>query len=207
MAVAAFTRQIKTGLFLHVQPVALHDIYPDTMSPDNSKNFRNALGHFASGVAIVTAADGDKEQDPVGVTISSFNSVSLNPPLVLFSLDRSTNSLPVFEKAEGYAINILEHSAEDLCMRFAQPLSDKWQNLEYGTGYADAPLLPQSIVQFECKPYAQYDGGDHIIFVAEVIRFRVDDGYPLVFYKGKFQELKDWHEPKDEDIWPLDIKS
>lgn len=166
------------------------------------KGFRNALGCFASGVAIVTART---EQAVAGMTISSFNSVSLDPPLVLFSIDSRANSMPIFEQAEGYAINILEHAEEELCMRFARALTDKWDGLEYESGYAGAPLLGGSIVQFECKPYARYDGGDHTIFVAEVIRYREYDGYPLVFFKGKFQELKSGHDVQEQEMWPLGI--
>lgn len=166
------------------------------------KAFRDALGHFASGLAIVTAQGEGGEL--AGMTISSFNSVSLTPPLVLFSIDRRANSLPIYEQASGYAINILEHAEEELCMRFARALTDKWEGLEYDLGYGGAPLLSGSIVRFECKPYAQYEGGDHIIFVAEVVRFQTASGYPLVFYKGRFQELSDGH-AVEEPMWPLDI--
>lgn len=167
------------------------------------KLFRDALGHFASGVAIVTAKGENEEL--AGMTISSFNSVSLDPPLVLFSIDRKAYSLPIYEQADGYAINILEHDEQDLCMRFAKALGDKWTGLDYTIGYGGAPLLSGSIVSFECKPYQQYEGGDHIIFLAEVVQFQVNKGYPLVFYKGRFQKLTDGNKVVEEETWPLSI--
>ncbi len=164
--------------------------------------FRNALGRFATGVTIVTTTDA--EGRPLGMTMSSFNSVSLSPPLVLFSIDRRANSLPEYELAKGFAINVLDQQDEELCMRFARALTDKWDQVPYQPGFERAPLLNGTIAQFECKPYARYDGGDHVIFVVEVVDFHVQPGTPLVFYSGKFQQLSDGNKASD-DVWPLAI--
>lgn len=153
------------------------------------RDFRDALGHFATGVAVVTACDGTGE--PVGMTMSSFNAVSLEPPLVLFSVARNANSLASMRDARGYAVNILGRSQEHLSARFARPLTDKWQAVVHSTGYGDAPVLSDVLAHFECKPYAQYDGGDHVIFVCEVLRFATSsaDDEPLIFYRGRYHSL------------------
>ena len=150
--------------------------------------YRSALGQFATGVVVVTAAT---DQDtPVGMTMNSFNSVSLDPPLVLFSIDRGALSLEAFRAAKGYAINVLAEDHEELCLRFAKPQADKWKNLVTHPGEGGAPLIEDAIAYFECVPWATYDGGDHVIFVCRVIRFNRgrDDG-ALVCFNGRFQAL------------------
>jgi len=152
--------------------------------------FREALGHFATGVAVVTARD--PENRPVGMTMSSFNAVSLDPPLVLFSVARSAKSLVAMQRARGFAVNILGHAQTDVSARFARAMSDKWQTVDHTPGYGDAPVLDDVLAHFECKPYAQYDGGDHVIFVCEVLRFATGAGSadePLIFYRGQYHRL------------------
>lgn len=151
--------------------------------------FRDALGCFATGVAIVTARNADAE--PIGMTISSFNSVSLDPPLVLFSVDRKALSLPGMCAAQGYAVNVLGRPQQHLSARFARSHADKWLDVEHSPGFGGAPVLAGVLAHFECKPYAQYEGGDHVIFVCEVVRAvraeRADE--PLIFYRGKYHAL------------------
>lgn len=169
----------------------------------DSKAFRQALSEFATGVAVITAESSGGE--PIGMTMSSFNSVSIDPPLVLFSVDRSANSLPAMSTAKGFAVNILGREQEDISNRFARALSDKWSRIKCTLGHAQAPLITGSLASFECEPYAQYDGGDHMIFVVRVIRYTVRAGNPapLVFFRGRYRDLVG--ETEREPSWPLPI--
>lgn len=154
----------------------------------DKREFRNSLGSFVTGVTVVTAEDDDG--DCVGITVNSFNSVSLDPPLVLFSVDRNAMSLPVFQNAKLLAINVLGEHQHEISNRFARKAEDKWNGIDHLVGETGCRLLPEAVAWFECRPYAQYDGGDHIIFVCEVLKFDVDPrGRPLVFYKGKYCNL------------------
>jgi flavin reductase (DIM6/NTAB) family NADH-FMN oxidoreductase RutF len=153
----------------------------------DQREFRNALGQFATGVTIVTAADGDVR---LGATISSFNSVSLDPPLVLFSLLRNSFGFSQWKKAKSYCIAILGESQRDLSNRFAKGGSDKWEGIKDERARNGAPLVPGAIAYFECEPYSICDGGDHEIFVCRVTDFRVTFGPPsLIFYAGKYRHL------------------
>lgn len=162
---------------------------------------RKALGQFPTGVCIVAAAVDD---ELVGMTISSFNTLSLVPPLVLFSIDCRAHSLPKWEKACGYAINVLSHDQHHLSNKFARSLSNKWEGVRFERGFADAPVFAGVAAAFECTPWAIHDGGDHRLFIAEVMRVRLHrDQSPLVFAKGRYAEIG---RPEGEaPLWPLDI--
>ncbi|MEQ8667104.1 MAG: flavin reductase family protein [Rhodospirillales bacterium] len=150
--------------------------------------FRQALGTFATGVTVVTARAPNDEL--LGVTVSSFNSVSLDPPLVLFSLDRRASSVGAYEAASHFAVNVLDRSQIELCEKFAQPLSDKWNGVAFEDGAGRAPVLPGSLAVFECRAWATYDGGDHVIFVGEVVNLRArHDGSPLLFHGGAYKSV------------------
>ena len=111
--------------------------------------------------------------------------MSLDPPLVLFSIDRRAASLPLWEKAEGYAINVLSENQKDISNRFARPLSNKWEGARFENGSSDAPVLPGVAAVFDCAPWARHDGGDHMLFIARVKQFRSSaDRQPLVFCQG-----------------------
>lgn len=154
----------------------------------DTREFRRALGRYATGIAVVTATAPDGER--LGITVNSFSSVSLNPPLVLFSAARNLNCLNKLLRAGGWAVNVLKAGQRDISQRFATPLCDKWQGIEPSTGISGAPLLPDSLAVFECEPYARYDGGDHKILVGRVMRFAdSDDGLPLVFFGGAIRHL------------------
>jgi len=139
------------------------------------------------------------------MTISSFNSVSIDPPLVLFSIDRRANSLPAMLEAKGFAVNILGREQEHISNRFARALSDKWDQVKRSVGHAQAPLITGALAHFECEPYANYDGGDHVIFVVRVLRHTVRPGNaaPLVFFRGRYRDVVD--ESDREPSWPLPI--
>ncbi len=152
------------------------------------KSLRRALGCFATGVTVVTGLGANGEK--LGVTASSFNSVSLDPPLVLFSLNRRAYSMPHFLDSGHFAVNVLREGQEYLADRFAMPLADKWDGIDHEIWDFGCPILTESLAIFECRTRYTYDGGDHVIFVGEVERMRADDtGHPLLFYGGRYQAL------------------
>ncbi len=153
-------------------------------------DFRRALGRFATGVAIVSVMDAVGR--PAGMTISSFNSVSLEPPLILFSIARSALSLPILSEARSYAVNILAEEQAELSSRFAKSQANKWYDVDFAVGQSGAPLIHGALAHFECEPYAQYDGGDHVIFVGRVGHFNHSaQEKPLVFFEGRYRSLQD----------------
>src|SRR5246127_503902 len=135
-------------------------------SPIDPRDFRNALGTFGTGVTIVTAMSGDGK--PYGVTCNSFASVSLNPPLVLWSLGMFSQRLPVFQNASHFAVNVLGASQQALAKKFANSSEDKFAGVEWTPGLGGAPLLSGSVANFQCRAADRYYGGDHVIFLGAV---------------------------------------
>ena len=157
------------------------------MTQDNTfdaRNFRQALGSFATGVTIITTRCGDGS--PVGITANSFNSVSLEPPMVLWSLAKSSRSLPAFETAQHWAVHILAADQEALSNRFARSGADKFAGLEPETGIGGSPLLGGCATRLQCSTAFRYEGGDHIIFVGRVLGFDHNPVAPLVFHSGSY---------------------
>ncbi len=153
--------------------------------PGDAAALRRALGWFATGVTIATTRDAAGQ--PVGLTCNSFNSVSLDPPLVLWSLGRSSYSRPAFEQAEHFAINVLPADQEALARRFARPLGDKWADVDWTAGPLGVPRLPLALASFDCKVRERFQGGDHLIFLGEVVEMQSREvGEPLVFLRGRF---------------------
>ncbi len=150
----------------------------------DSMEFRRALGTFTTGVTVITARSADGV--PVGVTANSFSSVSLDPPLVLWSLANTAHSLAVFQDAEYFAIHILAAEQQDLSNRFASRGEDKFANLEVEDGLGHTPLLNGCSTRMQCKTVHQYEGGDHTIFVGEVMDLVSSGVPPLVFQAGKY---------------------
>lgn len=159
---------------------------PLALPPDfSARAFRDALGMFATGVTIVTARAPDGS--PVGLTANSFNSVSLQPPLVLWSLARQAACLDAFTQGKHYAINVLAADQQALAERFAFRGDDRWEGVVFDPGVHGAPLLPGTVAQFECFNRSQYVEGDHVIFVGEVERCRHQAGAaPLLYHGGRF---------------------
>lgn len=149
------------------------------------KDFRRALSQFPTGVTVITTLDA--EGKPVGVTASSFNSVSMDPVLVLWSIDKGAHSLSAFENAENFAVNILGQDQVSTSNNFASRGEDKFANAAYSNGLGGSPILDEYAAQFECKTWAVYEGGDHLILVGEVINYRYNDSVePLVFARGSY---------------------
>lgn len=149
------------------------------------ERFRAALGRFATGVTIVTARAADGT--PVGLTANSFNSVSLTPPLVLWSLGLRSRALPVFQTTAHYAIHVLGVEQQALAQRFASRDADRWAGLDWTPNAEGVPLLPDAVAVFECRSRSRYPEGDHVILVGEVLRCRHDSAAsPLLYHGGRF---------------------
>lgn len=156
----------------------------------DDRRFRDALGTFPTGVAVITAVTAGGER--LGMTVSSFNSVSLTPPLVLFSVVRRAHSFSAWMQVRRYAVNILTQDQEDMSNRFARALGDKWTGLVVIDGETGVPLLPNALASFECESHAHVEGGDHVIFLGRVVALRTTplrQAQPLIFYGGRYRRL------------------
>lgn len=153
-------------------------------SPIDPKDFRNALGSYATGVTIITAAGADGK--PYGLTCNSFASVSLNPPLVLWSLVLYSSSLSIFQNATHFAVNVLGASQEALANKFAKSTEDKFAGVAWTPGLGSAPLLKESVATFQCRAVNRYYGGDHVIFLGAVEAYSYSRKEPLLFARGVY---------------------
>lgn len=145
---------------------------------------RSALGAFATGVTIVSTQDGAGAD--VGVTANSFNSVSLDPPMVLWSLSRKAMSLAAFQANPHFAVHVLAADQDGLSRRFATQGADKFAGLSIERGFGDVPLIDGCTARFQCRTAFNYDGGDHVIFVGEVLAFDSFERAPLLFHAGRY---------------------
>jgi len=153
----------------------------------DTKAFRHALGSFPTGVAVVTAVTAG---EPVGMTVNSFTSVSLDPPLVLWCLKRDSNRYQVFADAKAFTINVLGTEHEGVSSRLARQGEHKLHDIALLETELGPPALADAHAVFECRCEAIHDGGDHAILIGRVVRFaRRDDGAPLVFYRGRYGAL------------------
>jgi flavin reductase (DIM6/NTAB) family NADH-FMN oxidoreductase RutF len=151
----------------------------------SAPEFRAALGMFATGVTIVTGRDADGTR--VGLTANSFNSVSLDPPLVLWSLSRQAGSMAAFARGSHYAINILAADQHELAERFSRKARDRFSGVAFHEGVGGAPILAGAAAVFECFNRSRYEEGDHVIFVGEVERCMHRPGaQPLIFHGGRY---------------------
>ena len=156
-------------------------------APIAGKHFRGALGAFATGVTIVTSRDAEGKD--VGLTANSFNSVSLDPPMVLWSLAKTSASLAAFMSNDHFAIHVLAADQQALSDKFSRRGIDKFAELPVTRGVGDVPLLDGCSARFQCKTAYRYEGGDHMIFVGEVHEFDHLDHEPLVFHGGKYGKV------------------
>jgi flavin reductase (DIM6/NTAB) family NADH-FMN oxidoreductase RutF len=159
---------------------------PGTDDPSR-RRFRNMLGQFATGVAVITTLDEGGAQ--LGVTCNSFTSVSLDPPLILWSIAKSSLSGPAFTNGKAFAVNVLEASQEDLAMRFAKTGADKFAGVPWHKGLEGVPLLEGCVAYMECRVDARYPGGDHEIILGAVERYVNLALDPLLFHSGEFRNF------------------
>lgn len=149
-----------------------------------NRRFRDALRRFATGVTIITTST--PEGVPIGLTANSFNSVSLTPPMVLWSLNRHSRSLDAFTAATHFAVNVLCAEQMPLAAQFAAPIEDRFEGVAWSRGGSTVPLFEGCVAWFECRSAFQYEGGDHVIFVGEVVDFGHSDRTPLLYAGGTY---------------------
>jgi flavin reductase (DIM6/NTAB) family NADH-FMN oxidoreductase RutF len=157
--------------------------------PDKARAFRDALGRFATGVTVVTALT---DEGPVGITANSFASVSLDPPLVLWSPAKASSRYPVFASAEHFAIHVMGREHRDLAAHFVRHGRD-FSDIAIEPGPGGVPLLADCLARFACRAEARHDAGDHLIVVGRVLEAAVREGAPLVFCRGGYGQFQHGH--------------
>jgi flavin reductase (DIM6/NTAB) family NADH-FMN oxidoreductase RutF len=154
----------------------------------DGRQFRDCMGCFATGVAVMTAID--FAGGPAGLTVNSFASVSLDPPLILWSLRRDSRILPAFQASPGFIVNILAADQAELSTHFAGKSRENWANIRYEPGLYGIPRLSGVHAALECEKHAKYEGGDHVIFVGRPVVVDADSqAKPLVFYRGRYRDV------------------
>ena len=148
----------------------------------NKKNLRNVLSKFATGVTVVSTIDCDGK--PIGMTVNSFTSVSLDPPLVLWSIGINQPSYDAFLNAKGYSVSILSKDQKDICDLFSSPIENKFSDIDYTLTDNGFPIIQKSLAWFDCLKWNNYPGGDHQILVGEIKNFYADENDPLIFWNG-----------------------
>lgn len=156
----------------------------DTPKQFDTRAFRDVLGSFATGVTVITTM-GDDDR-PLGLVVNSFSSVSLEPPLILWSIGLGTPSHTAFIKSGRFAVNVMGANAKDETMQFARPSEDKFSGVDWSNGQTGVPLLNNALATLECKTHQTIECGDHEIIIGRVLHFGLSDGKPLVFHRGKF---------------------
>lgn len=152
----------------------------------DAKSLRSVYGQFPTGVTIMTTCSASGEA--IGMTASSFNTVSVNPPLILWSIDKHAYSLAIFRDCDFFAVNILSEEQIALSNRFAGKGEDKFNGISYDKGIGNCPLFRGSLAQLQCKKWAVYEGGDHLIVVGEVVDYTISHARPLVFSQGSYAQ-------------------
>ena len=153
------------------------------MSGLDQARFREVLGHFATGITIVTAVEDNK---PVGFSCQAFAALSLDPPMVILAPARSSTSWPRIAQAGAFCVNILAEDQEAVCRAFAVPGGDKFDGVAWTPGITGAPLITGSLAMVECTLGSIHDGGDHELVTGYVVGLEISDGAPLLFYRGGF---------------------
>ena len=156
------------------------------MTEEDVLDLRQALGRFATGVAVVTCRGA---KGPCGITANSFSSVSLEPPLVLWNIAKVSHSLRAYLDAEYFAINVLAAGQQELSSHFAQSDHTVFNGIDYDTSDRGVPLLSDSVARFECRTHQVHDCGDHYIIVGEVDSYRSNEREPLLFYNGRYASV------------------
>lgn len=154
----------------------------------DSFDFRRAMASFATGVTIVTACDASGTGR--GITVNSFSSVSLDPPLVLFCLDKAAMSFGTFCRAERFAVNVLRREQHELSIRFSTAAADRWEGVSYDIWADGLPVLRNCLCNLACRREALYEGGDHVIILGRVEHLHAaDEGDPLVYFQSGYRSI------------------
>lgn len=162
------------------------DLEEDVATIDQA-TMRTVLGHFATGVTVITAM---AEGQPVGIAANSFTSVSLDPPLVLFCAGKSSSTWPLMQKSGAFAVNVLGDHQEEISRLFASKNADRFAGVGFHAAATGSPVLTGSLAYLDCRIYAEHDAGDHVIVVGRVVELGVmDESSPLVFFRGGYNRL------------------
>ncbi len=159
------------------------------MTDINARQFRTALGDYATGVTIITALDAAGQ--PIGMTANSFASVSLDPPLVLWCVDENSPLYDGFLQAEHYAVHVLRDDQQEIARRFSSDDIDHFADVTYASGIARLPLLEHYSALLQCEVKSRHTEGDHVILVGRVISIKNQSAKPLLFYRGQYRRLQD----------------
>ena len=150
--------------------------------------FKKAVGKFPTGVCVISTIFDEKLW---GLTANSFVSVSLSPPLISFCLDKNSGSFVAFQNSDFFSVNILANDQEEISKHFAQSFADKFSGIDYDLGQFNVPHIKGIVSLLECKKYSEVDGGDHVIFIGEVLKTQVDDSkLPMLYYARSYRDLK-----------------
>ncbi|MFD1218352.1 flavin reductase family protein [Microbulbifer celer] len=169
-------------------PATATETTPEGQTPaERARALRDTLGQFTTGVTVVTTVDSSGE--PVGMTVNSFNSVSLDPALILWSIDRSALSYSAFTQGQGFAVHVLKGDQQHVSNLFAGRGADKFGQVKWHTGPGGIPQLDDCAALFHCRRVQNIDGGDHTILLGEVVEFSATGGDPLVFHCGRYRAL------------------
>ena len=153
----------------------------------DSQELRRVMGHFATGVTVITTMD--KDGAPFGLTANAFTSLSLNPPLVLICIDKGVQCYCCFEESKLFAVNVLSENQEEISRRFATKGIEKFSSIKWRKSESGLALLEGAISHIECKVVQGYDGGDHTIYIGEIISATGSGDRPLIFFKGQYRRL------------------
>ncbi len=151
------------------------------------REIRNMMGHFATGVTVITTKDSAGKA--FGLTVNSFTSLSLNPPLVIVCVDKTVDCYSCFDETKVFTVNVLSEDQEELSRRFSTKGLEKFEGIQWRMGENGAPLLEGVIGTIECKVTHSYEGGDHTIFLGEILSATAKEDRPLLFFKGKYHRL------------------
>lgn len=161
---------------------------PEYVSGSEPRVLRDALGCFATGITVVTTTG--KDGVPVGLTANSFTSVSMDPPLLLVCPAKNAGSLPAFEESDHFAVNVLHIGQQPVSNLFASRGEDRFASTDWEYWDNNVPIINNSLASFECRKFAEYDGGDHVILVGEVLRVKFEPRRdPLLYFRGKYRRL------------------
>jgi flavin reductase (DIM6/NTAB) family NADH-FMN oxidoreductase RutF len=169
-----------------LSPVLDHASHADSV-PLDTKALRNCLGQMATGITVITTRASDGEL--VGLTANSFGALSLDPPLIIWSLRLASPSLPVFQGQERFVVSVLAEAQTDISRQFASSQGDKFDGIAYALNEHGIPLLHSACAWFECRTVSQQTAGDHCLFIAQVERFSQSEAAPLVFHSGGYFAL------------------
>jgi 3-hydroxy-9,10-secoandrosta-1,3,5(10)-triene-9,17-dione monooxygenase reductase component len=157
-----------------------------TLAPEDKRSMREVLGHFATGVTVITAMDDD---GPTGFACQSFHALSLEPALICFCVGRGSSTWPRINRAGRFTVNVLERSQEQLCQTFAVSGGDKFAGVDWSPSPLGSPVLDGAMAWVDCTIAAVHDGGDHHIVIGRVRDLVAHGGDPLLFFRGQYRQL------------------